>query len=130
MSYTKLEIWQLAQDLSIEIHRMTVELLPKFERYEEGAQIRRSIKSVRSNIVEGYGRPRYKQEFIRFLTYAHASCDETLDLLKTLYQPGSLADVELYQKLFERINLLGRKLYFFIKGVDLQHQSVRDDRKK
>jgi len=58
MSYTKLEIWQLARDLSIEIHRMTIELLPKFERYEEGAQIWRSIKLVRSNIVEGYGRRR------------------------------------------------------------------------
>lgn len=130
MSYTKLEIWQLARDLSIEIHRMTIELLPKFERYEEGAQIRRSIKSVRSNIVEGYGRRRYKQEFIHFLTYAHASCDETIDHLKTLYQTGSLVDGELYQQLYERINLLGRKLYFFIKGVDLQHQSVRGDAKK
>jgi len=41
--------------------------LPKFEMYEEGSQIRRSAKSVAANIVEGYGRRRYKQEFIRFL---------------------------------------------------------------
>jgi four helix bundle protein len=68
MSYKKLTIWQKARELVIDIHRMTLRKLPHFELYEEGSQIRRSIKSVKSNIVEGYGRRRYKQDFIRFLT--------------------------------------------------------------
>ena len=67
MSYKKLEIWQEAREIVIDIHKMTLEKLPAFEYYEEGSQIRRSIKSVKSNIVEGYGRRRYKQEFIKFL---------------------------------------------------------------
>lgn len=71
MSYRKLEVWQLARELVIDIHRMSLTGLPKFEMYEEGSQIRRAIKSVKSNIVEGYGRRRYKQDFLRFLTYAH-----------------------------------------------------------
>jgi four helix bundle protein len=53
--------------------------LPKFEMYETGSQIRRSSKSVRSNIVEGYGRRRYRNDYIRFITYALASNDETTD---------------------------------------------------
>jgi len=61
----------------LDVHKMTLTKLPTFELYEEGSQIRRSIKSVKSNIVEGYGRRRYKQEYIRFLTFAQASCDET-----------------------------------------------------
>ena len=69
MSYKKLEIWQEAKLLTIEIHKMSIEDLPKFEQFEEGQQIRRSIKSVRSNIVEGYGRRKYKNDFLRFLTY-------------------------------------------------------------
>ena len=85
MSYRTLEVWQLARDLSVEIHRMTLKSLPKLEMYEEASQIRRSAKSIRSNIVEGYGRRRYKLEFVRFLTYAHASCDETIDHLETLH---------------------------------------------
>jgi four helix bundle protein len=60
MSYRKLEIWQLARDLVIDIHAMTLNKLPKFEMFEEGAQIRKSSKSVKSTIVEGYGRRRYK----------------------------------------------------------------------
>jgi four helix bundle protein len=127
MSYRTLEIWQLARDLSVEIHRMTLESLPKLEMYEEASQIRRSAKSIRSNIVEGYGRRRYKLEFIRFLTYAHASCDETIDHLETLYETRSLADDELYERLHQKLNQLGGKLNQFIQGVELQHRSVRED---
>lgn len=55
MSYRNLEIWQLARELVVDIHRMTLDELPKFEMFEEGTQIRRAMKSVKSNIVDGYG---------------------------------------------------------------------------
>ena len=92
MSYRKLDIWQLVRELVTDVHRMSLHPLPKFELYEEGSQIRRAMKSVKSNMVEGYGRRRYKHDFIRFLTYGHASCDETLDHLETLYETRSLTD--------------------------------------
>lgn len=60
MSYRNLEVWQLARDISIGIQKMTLEKLPKFEMYETGSRIRRSCKSVRANLVEDYGRRRYK----------------------------------------------------------------------
>ena len=123
MSYKKLEIWQLARQLVIDIHKMTLHKLPKFEMYEEGKQIRKSIKSVKSTIVEGYGRRRYKQEFIRFLIFAIASNDETTDHLETLFETKSLTDHELYQDLIERLDKLGRKLNLFIKSVSKSHIS-------
>jgi hypothetical protein len=46
VGYKTLEVWQLARDLVIDIHRLTIEKLPKFEMFEEGSQIRRSVKSV------------------------------------------------------------------------------------
>ncbi|MBL7016686.1 MAG: four helix bundle protein [Kiritimatiellales bacterium] len=127
MSYKNLEIWQLARQLTIGVHNMTLQKLPKFEMFEEAPQIRRSMKSVKSNIVEGYGRRRYKQDFIRFLTYAHASCDETIDHLETLFDTGSLSDKPLFQKLSEDLNLLGGKLSRFIQSVEVQHLSVKED---
>ena len=93
MTYRSLEVWQIARVLSIEVHKMTIEMLPKIEQFEEGQQIRRSIKSVRSNLVEGYGRRRYKQDFIRFLTIAFASAIETIDHLECLFETGSLQDL-------------------------------------
>lgn len=121
MNYRDLEIWQLSRSLTIDIHNMTLQNLPAFEKFEEGSQIRRSMKSVKSNIVEGYGRRRYKQDFIRFLTYAHASCDETIDHLETLFETESLSDKSLYSDLHSRLNILGGKLNRFIQGVEANH---------
>lgn len=125
MSYKNLEIWQLARELVIDIHKMTLNKLPKLEMFEEGSQIRLSVKSVKSTIVEGYGRRRYKQEFIRFLTYAIASNDETIDHLETLFETESLKDKELYRTLHDRLELLGRKLNMFIQSVNRDHMSKK-----
>ena len=93
--------------------------------FEEGAQIRKSSKSVKSTIVEGYGRRRYKNEFIRFLTYAMGSKDETVDHLEMLFETGSLTDEDLYNDLIERLDKLGRKLTLFIKSVSKSHLSEK-----
>ena len=49
-----MDIYKLAHRLAIEIHEMSMKL-PKFELYEEDQQIKKSAKSVSSNIVEGFG---------------------------------------------------------------------------
>jgi four helix bundle protein len=116
-----------ASELSVKIHKMTLDELPKFEMYEEGTQIRRSAKSIRSNIVEGYGRRRYKNDFIRFLVYAHSSCDETIDHLDTLWECESLTNQALYDELKRELDFLGGKLNRFIASVEQQHQGVRED---
>src|SRR5690606_40912799 len=87
-SYKDLDIYNLAFQYAIQVHKMSL-LLPKFELYEQGSQIRRSSKSIKDNIVEGYGRRRYQQDFIKFLVYAHASlleCLSQLEMLEALYE--------------------------------------------
>lgn len=125
MSYKKLEIWQHSRTLVIDVHKMTLTKLPKFEMYEEGSQIRRSIKSVKSNIVEGYGRRRYKQGFVRFLVYALASLDETTGHLETLVETESLRDRVLYDGLHSRPTTLGGKLNKFLSAVEAGHISPK-----
>lgn len=122
MSYKNLEIWKEARELSIKIHEMTL-TLSKIEQFEEGQQIRRSSKSVRSNIVEGYGRRRYKQDFIRFLIIALASNDETTDHLETLFETNSLHNKELFNDLHLNLEKLGKKINNFIKAVDREHNN-------
>jgi four helix bundle protein len=125
MNYRDLEIWKIADELVTEIHQMTLNDLPKFEMLETGSQIRRSIKSVKSNIVEGYGRRQYKQEFLHFLSISIASNDETSDHLGTLYCTHSLKDKKKYEILNDRIDELGRKLNLFIKSVEQNHKSKK-----
>ena len=123
MSYRNLEIWKLSRTLTTDVHKMSLTKLPKFEMYEEGAQIRRSVKSIRSNLVEGYGRRRYKQDFIHFLIYSQSSCDETIDHLEILFETGSLTDELLFKDLFKRLDELGRKINSFIQSVEASHRT-------
>ncbi|HET6527621.1 MAG TPA: four helix bundle protein [Balneolaceae bacterium] len=125
MSYKNLDIWQMARVLVVDIHKMTLKNLPKFEMYETGSQIRRSSKSIRSNIVEGYGRRMYKNEFIRFIIYALSSTDETIDHLETLFETGSLRDQKLFEDLHDRSNTLGKMINNFLKSVQKNHKSSK-----
>jgi four helix bundle protein len=125
-SYKDLKVYQLAIGLVADTHRMSLVDLPKFEMYEEGSQIRRSSKSIVSNIIEGFGRRRYKNEFIRFLTYALASCDETKGHLEMLFQTESLSKTQ-YAELLKRYEELGSKLYNFRQAVIEKHNQFDED---
>ena len=120
MSYQKLQIWQLARELTTEVHNMTLKL-PKFEQFEEAQQIRRAIKSVRSNIVEGYDRRFYKKEYIKFIIYALASNDETIDHLDILFETQSLSDEKYYNELRIKLETPGRKINNFLQAVERVH---------
>jgi four helix bundle protein len=118
-SYSDLNIFKEAKRLAIEIHKMTL-LLPKFEMYEEGSQIRRSSKSVAANIVEAYGKRRYKGEYIKHLIYSHAECDETRLHLDFLRQTNS--DTKLTADIFDNFQVeytsLSKQIYKFIQWVE------------
>ncbi len=124
MSYKNLQICVLAKEVVNEIHKMSLNL-PKFETYEVGSQIRRSSKSVKSNIVEGYGRRDYKNEYIRFITFALASNDETINHLETLFETGSLPDKETYNEIREKLEKLGKKINQFLQSIKRQHISEK-----
>ena len=120
MSYKKLEIWILANDLVLEIHEMALKL-PKFEMYEEGSQIRKSSKNVKATIVEGYGRKIYKAELLRFLVFSLASNDETKDHLENLFFTKSLQDEVVYNRLHDKIDILGKKIRTYYHSVEKNH---------
>lgn len=116
-SYRELDVYKESKQLAVEIHKMSLSL-PKFELYEEGSQIRRSSKAVTSAIVEGYGRKRYKQDFIRFLVYAQSECDETIVHLEFLHETESLKETCSYNGFFERYTVLSKKINNFIQWVE------------
>ena len=88
----ELKIYQQAYQLALQVHKASLKL-PKFELYEQGSQIRRSSKSIKDTISEGYGRRRYKADYIKFLVYAQASCDECLGQIEMI--------MELYPEIME-----------------------------
>lgn len=73
--------------------------------------------------MEGYGRRRYKLEFIKHLTYAVGSARETQDHLLTLWETNSLKDEPLYRRLEELLSKLIAKLTVFTAGVERNHRA-------
>ncbi len=120
----KLKIYNLAHELAIRVHAMSLKL-PRFELFEEGGQIRRSSKSISSNIVEGYALRRYKQEYIHYLMNAYASSMETVEHLDCLFETKSLKDNDLYKSLLNGYIELNSMLYNFIEAIESKHDPAR-----
>jgi four helix bundle protein len=120
-NYRDLEIYQEARRLAIEIHAMSL-TLPKFELFEAGSQLRRSAKSVPAMIVEGYGRRRYKSDFIKYLTYAIAECDETIVNLDLTFETHSLTNAELYLELKHGYTSLTKRINKYTQWVEKEYE--------
>jgi four helix bundle protein len=116
-SYKDLDIYVESKRLAIEIHKLTL-TLPKFELFEEGSQVRRSSKAITSLIVEGYGRKRYKADFIKYLVYSHAECDETMVHLEFLQDTESFKNTEKSNQLINDYVSLSKKINKFIQWVE------------
>jgi four helix bundle protein len=114
-SYKDLEIFQLAFNLAIKIHNASLRL-PKFELFEQGSQIRRSSKSVKDNIVEGFGRRKYKAEYIKYLTYSISSCDETMNHILTIR--ALYPEIEDFLGFVDEYDKLGKKINNYIQFVE------------
>jgi len=114
-SLNDLDIYLKAYELAILVHELTFEL-PKYELHEQGRQVRRSSKSIKDNIAEGYGRKRYKGEFIRYLVFALASCNETISQL------NMISDIHFKEypiiRLINNYEILGKKINKFIQYVE------------
>ncbi len=76
-SVEDLEVFQRAYQVSLVVHRISLQL-PKIEQFNGLAdQIRRASKSICANLAEGFGKQRgSKAEFKRYILMAIGSADE------------------------------------------------------
>ena len=118
-SYEDLEIYQEAFDLAVEIRLKSIDL-KAFDKFEVGTQIRRSSQSIKDNIVEGYGRRKYKAEFIRFLIISHASLLEAKSQAQFL---NALYPDQDWNHIANKLDFLGIKIYSFLKYVEKNWRS-------
>ena len=116
-NFRELDIFQDSKRLAILVHNLSM-TLPRFEMFEEGSQIRRASKAVTTSIVEGYGRRRYKADFVRYLTYSQSECDEMIIHLEFLFRTNSFTDKEVYENLKNEYDCLSRRINKFIQWVE------------
>jgi four helix bundle protein len=122
VSYENLEVYKLAYELAIKVHKLTIKF-PKHETYEIGSQMRRAAVSIVLNIAEGYGRKEHQQDLKNFLITAVGSCNETTVLLKMVRDLGYMGEEE-SKEILESYEQLGRQISGFIKAIKNPKSSV------
>jgi four helix bundle protein len=113
MLYEKLDVFRKAYDLSLAIHKRSLDF-PGFEQRELASQLRRSSKSICANLGEGMGKQASAKDVIRFIRMAIGSCDETRIWLKYSVDLGYISAEE-YQGFYEAYCEVGRMLTGVVK---------------
>jgi four helix bundle protein len=90
--FTKIEAWQLADDLTVAIYEKT-QAFPREELYGLTSQIRRAAYSIPANIAEGAARDTLK-DYLRFLHIARGSLAETQYFVHLAQRLGYLSSLD------------------------------------
>jgi len=113
-SFEDLEIYQLSEELALEIYQITT-LFPDYEKFGIISQLRRAVLSIGANIAESYGRFHYRDK-INFLYNARGSLLETKHFLRFSCRSGLLEEGK-YVDLVEKVDKLGVKLNNYIRSL-------------
>jgi four helix bundle protein len=95
-SYRDLKVYQLSYSFAMDIFWKTKNF-PREELYSLTDQIRRSSRSISSNIVEGWAKRKYENVFKRQLIDSFGSSNETQNWLNFAHDCKYLEDEE-YEK--------------------------------
>jgi four helix bundle protein len=111
LPHHNLVVWQRADDLFIETHKLTHKRFPIEEKYELSAQLRRAAYSVPANIVEGTQRE-HPKESLHFCSIASASLAEVGYGLHASHRLGYLSTDD-----YEQFELKIRQIAAPLKGL-------------
>ena len=111
-----LKVYQEAYALAMEIFELSKQWPPE-ERYSLTDQIRRSSRSVCSNLREAWSKRRYEAHFIMKLTDCDGENSETDTWLDFAKDCGCLARGD-YDRLIERCRSVGKMLGSMLKNPD------------
>ena len=114
--YRDLKVYQLAYQLALEIHEIT-KSFPKEEKYSLTDQIRRSSRSIPTNLAEAWKKRRYEKAFISKLIDCAGEAGETevwLDFAKDF----GYINIGKHKDLMNRYDEVNRMLYGMMKKTD------------
>jgi len=108
-TFQDLEVYKLAQDFAMKIFSITTSF-PKVEQYSLTDQVRRSARSVATNIAEGWGKRKYINHFKKHLVDANGSLEESKSWLLFSKDCNYITDLNLTE-LFQKSEIIGSKIW-------------------
>jgi four helix bundle protein len=118
--FEDLRVWQLAHRLSLDVAEL-VRTFPKNEKFDLAGQMRRSARSIPSDISEGFGRYHFNDK-LTFYERARSSLGELRNHFNEAFGNGYLGEAG-YRDFLKRINEIGYLLNRMMANV----QRTRDD---
>jgi len=106
--FKDLKVYQLAYELAMEIFNLS-KTFQKKETYSLTDQIRRSSRSVCTNIAEAYRKRRYPKNFTSKITDADSEASETTVWIDFAHDCGYIV-TEIHDSLISRYEEDGRML--------------------
>ena len=115
-SVRELEVYRLAFDTAMEIFEIT-KSFPKEEKYSLTDQVRRSSRSVCTNLAEGWRKRRYKAVFINKLSDAEQEAAETQTWLEFALMCNYI-NKQIFEKLDDKYEHIFAMLITMERKVD------------
>ena len=115
-SHRDLEVYKLSFKLAMEIFNIS-KTFPVEEKYSLTDQIRRSTRSVSSNIAEAFRKRRYPKSFILKLSESETESAETQVWLEFAHSCNYLSH-ELYNDLYSRYDLVIGKIINLMRTAE------------
>ena len=114
--FRELRVYQSAFETAVEIYELSKKF-PAEERYSLTDQIRRSSRSVCTNIAEAWRKRRYPNHFVSKLSDADSEAAETLVWLDFALRFGYIAQAK-HDELYERYNHICGQLTIMMREPD------------
>jgi len=119
--FEDLKVWQLAHKLSLDIAEL-VKSFPKDEKYDLADQMRRSARSIPSDISEGFGRFHFNDK-LTFYERARASLGELRNHFEEALGNRYITK-ETYSHYLKRMSEVRYLLNRMMKGIQTARNSV------
>jgi len=117
--FEDLKVWQLAHKLSIDVAKL-VKSFPRAEKYDLAGQMRRSTRSIPSDISEGFGRFHFNDK-LTFYERARASLGELRNHFRESLGNGYVEKI-VYEDFLNKMKEIGYLLNRMMRNV----RAVRD----
>lgn len=124
--FEDLKMWKLAHKLFIDVAEI-VKTFPKYEKYDLANQMRRSARSIPSDISEGFGRSHFNDK----LTF-YERCRASLDELRNHFHEAlgnKYIDEVCYKRFVKKIKEIGYLLNRMMKGVQRARDLYKNEKR-
>ncbi len=116
LSIKDLRVYNLAYEAAMDVFSLTKDF-PMEERFDLTSQIRRSSRSVVSNIIEAWRRRKYPKNFVSKLTDSEAEADETKLWLDFAFDCKYISE-EQHSILYDKYDYILSMLVKMMQGKD------------